>query len=322
MNRRSYLWLTAILLAVATPLDAQEPVPASTPPEASADVLALDRIASERMTVPVSIGGQGPYDFLVDTGSERSAISNELARALDLQAGTTVTVQSMTEARRTPTVVIPALKVGRRTVSGIHAPAYARRHLGAEGLLGVDTLRSQRVELDFVRLKMTVGPSKAPPMSWPSDTIVVTARNRFGHLMLVDAAFEGERVWVIIDTGAEVTVGNSALRQRLERKGRLRPMQRIGLISVTGGTIAADYTVARRVRIADAEIGNLPVAFADVVPFRKLRLTRHPAILLGMDALSMFERISLDFATRKVKLLVPAEARRSPAFAVAGRIRP
>jgi predicted aspartyl protease len=271
------------------------------------------------MTVPVRIGGHGPYDFLVDTGSERSAISHELARALELRAGTTVTVQSMTDARRTATVIIPTLKVGKRTVSGIHAPAYARRHLGAEGLLGVDTLRKQRVELDFVRLKMTVGPSRTAQASWPSDTIVVTAKNRFGHLMLVDAAFEGERVWVIIDTGAEVTVGNNALRRRLERRGRLGPMQRIGLISVTGGTMSADYTLARRLRIADAEIANLPVAFADVVPFRKLRLTEHPAILLGMDALRMFERISLDFATRKVKLLVPAEARQSPAFAVAGR---
>jgi predicted aspartyl protease len=318
MELRSGLLVIAVSLAAAQ-LHAQQPLPAPVPRGAASDVVALERTPSERMTVPVTIGGRGPYRFLVDTGSERSAIARELARELDLNAGTTVTVQSMTEARRTPTVIIPTLKVGKRTLSGIHAPAYARHHLGAEGLLGVDTLRSQRVEFDFARLEMKVGPSKAANVSWPSDTIVVTARNRFGHLMLVDAAFEGERVWVIIDTGAEVTVGNSALRQRLERRGRLGPIQRIGLTSVTGNTIAADYTVARRLRIADAEIGNLPVAFADVVPFRKLRLTKHPAILLGMDALRMFERISLDFTTRKVRMLVPAHARHPGPLAVAGR---
>jgi predicted aspartyl protease len=315
---RSRLWLVPLAFA-ATGLHAQPSLPAPIPGQGAADVVALERTASERMTVPVTIGGRGPFRFLVDTGSERSAIAHELARELGLDAGTTVTVQSMTEVRRTSTVIIPTLKVGKRTLSGIHAPAYARHHLGAEGLLGVDTLRSQRVEFDFARLEMKVGPSKAPNVSWPSDTIIVTARNRFGHLMLVDAAFEGERVWVIIDTGAEVTVGNSALRRRLERKGRLGPIQRLGLTSVTGNSIAADYTVARRVRIADAEIGNLPVAFADVVPFRKLRLTDHPAILLGMDALRMFERISLDFSTRKVRMLVPKHARHPGPFAAARR---
>ena len=313
----SRLWLIPVVLS-ATPLHAQRPLAASGH-EVGTDIVALERTASARMTVPIIIGGRGPYRFLVDTGSERSAIAHELARELGLDAGTTVTVQSMTEARRTPTVIIPTLKVGKRTLSSIHAPTFARHNLGAEGLLGVDTLRLQRVEFDFQRLEMKVGPSRAAGVSWPSDTIVVTARNRFGHLMLVDAALEGERVWVIIDTGAEVTVGNSALRRRLERKGRLGPIQKIGLTSVTGATIAADYTVARRVRIANAEIANLPVAFADVMPFRKLRLTKHPAILLGMDALSMFERISLDFATRKVRMLVPAQARHPGWLAVAGR---
>jgi predicted aspartyl protease len=279
----------------------------------------MERLASERMTVPVTIGGQGPFRFLVDTGSERSAIAHELAKALNLGAGRTVTVSSMTEVQRTATAIIPALKVGKRTISRIHAPIYARENLGAEGLLGVDTLRSQRVELDFARREMKVGPARAPAGSWPSETIVVTARNRFGHLMLVDAALDGERIWVIIDTGAEVTVGNSALRRRLERRGSLRPMQRISLVSVTGASLAADYTIARRVRIADAEIGNLPVAFADVVPFQKLQLTEQPAILLGMDALSMFERIALDFTTGKVRLLVPARARRHSNWVAAGR---
>ena len=309
------LWLltgiAAALLGVA--VAAQEPQAASE----VADTLALQRIASERLTVPVSIGGRGPYRFIVDTGSERTVISRELADNLDLGSGPVAIVHSMSEVSRIQTVVIPELEVGRRTVARIHAPALERRSLGADGLLGVDSLRSQRVELDFLRREMTVTPSREPEEHWPADTIVVTARSRFGHLLLVDASIDGERVYVIVDTGAQVTMGNNSLRRRLERKRRLGALQRIELISVTGGTFSADYTTARRVRIANAEITNLPVAFADVQPFRQLRLMNRPAILLGMDALQMFERASFDFATRQVRLLVPARSERRPATRVA-----
>ena len=315
VTRRALAGMAAALTAI--PLVAQEAAPIAAAEES--EILELDESAGDRMTVDVGIAGRGPYRFLVDTGSERTVISTELAQALGLPPGRTVIVHSMSEASRIETVVIPRLEVGRRSVDGIQAPVISRRNLGAEGLLGVDSLRKQRVELDFVRRQMTIAPSHSPQPEWREGAIVVTARRRLGHLMLVDASFEGERVWVIVDTGAQVTVANNALRRRLERRGRLGPLQRIELISVTGGTIHADYTVARRIRIADAEISNLPVAFAEVQPFRQLRLTDRPAILLGMDALQMFERASFDFATRRVRLLVPDEARLPAPTEVAAR---
>jgi predicted aspartyl protease len=302
--RASFLAALAALAASA-PLSAQAPAPAGTEPRIVVDEpidLTLDR--TERMTVPVSIDGRGPYSFIVDTGAERTVIARELARELGLAAGRTATVFSMTEESRIDTVVIPELEVGRRRVSAIHAPALERRHLGAEGLLGIDSLQSQRVELDFLRRAMTVTPARREEAPWPEGTIVVTARNRYGHLMLVDAALDGERVYVIIDTGAEVTIGNDALRRRLDRRGRLGPLRPVQLQSVTGGTLTADYGVARRIRIGGAGINNLPIAFAEVHPFRQLRLTDRPAILLGMDALQLFERVSFDFANRRVRLFV------------------
>jgi hypothetical protein len=46
--------------------------------------------------------------------------------------------------------------------------------------------------------------------------------------MLVDASFDGERIYVIVDTGSEITVANNALRQRLERRHRLGRCDRYG----------------------------------------------------------------------------------------------
>ena len=41
----------------------------------------------ERMTVPVSVQGTGPYRFLVDTGADRTAVSRDLVNRLSLAPG-------------------------------------------------------------------------------------------------------------------------------------------------------------------------------------------------------------------------------------------
>jgi len=304
----SWLACAALLLGTAAPSSAQE----AHPPES--EVPATERFgwnldASDRMTVAISIGGRGPYRFIVDTGSERTVLSRELADRLGLAAGAPVLVHSMTEVRRTTTALVPSLRIGRRRVDNIEAPLMSQHNLGADGLLGVDSLASQRVELDFISNEMRVTPSRRREMSWEGNgAILVRARSRFGRLILVDAAFDGERVWVIVDTGAEVSIGNEALRRRLQRRGRLGPTVPLEVMSVTGGTRIVDYGVARRVRIGTAEIANLPVGFADVAPFRQLGLTERPAILLGMDAPQLFDRVSLDFARREVRLQSPSAA--------------
>lgn len=298
-------WLAAVTaggLACAGPASTQAPDPAVVPPE----TLGLEVMRSDRMTVPVTIGAGGPYRFIVDTGSERTVISREVARQLRLGAGSPVRLHSMTEVSDVQTALVPALRVGRRTLSNIHAPTLAQDSLGADGLLGVDSLASQRVDFDFRTNEMTVAPSRNREARWDGDTIVVTARNRFGRLILVDASFDGERVYVILDTGAEVSIANEALRRRLQRRNRLGPTLPLELVSVTGGRMTVDYGVARRVRIGGLEILDLPVGFGDVAPFRKLNLLGRPAILLGMDALQLFERVSMDFATREVRMQLPS----------------
>jgi hypothetical protein len=46
---------------------------------------------------------------------------------------------------------------------------------------------------------------------------------------------------------------------------------------------------------------NVPIAFADVPPFKLFGLANEPALLLGTDILETFRRVSLDFRARKVR---------------------
>ena len=63
-------------------LAAEIPIPAAFPVDQE---FAYD--SSLRMTVPVRINKSAEYAFIVDTGTERTVIANELAKILDLKTG-------------------------------------------------------------------------------------------------------------------------------------------------------------------------------------------------------------------------------------------
>src|SRR3546814_20281313 len=59
---------------------------------------------------------------------------------------------------------------------------------------------------------------RARPIIRDSDAIVVTARNSAGRLILSDARLDGKRIDVIVDTGAQTSVGNLALPKLVAAK--------------------------------------------------------------------------------------------------------
>ncbi len=301
--------LAALLLSApagsqSTSGDDQEAPPAP-------EIVQLKEEAASRLTVPIRIGGRGPYNFVIDTGSERTVISDTLARSLALDPGRPVRLHSMSGVAHVETAMIPELQVSRRSIMDVNAPILRAHHIGAAGILGIDALKSQRVDFDFSKQTMKVALSQGAPSRFLDGAIVVTAQRRAGRLIMTDARLDGERVTVVVDTGSSVTIGNDALRRRLEAKGKLKTTTPIELISVTGGKILADQSVLRRMRLGAVTLEDMPVAFAQVHPFEQLKLNDRPALILGMDVLTLFRGVSVDFAQRKVHFLMPDLSMRS-----------
>jgi predicted aspartyl protease len=281
-------------------------LPVEAAPQADrADTIQLEQEYQQRLTVPIRIDGKGPYPFVVDTGAERTVISDQLARHLELAPGKSVRLHSMSGAVDVATALIPQLQMSRKRVSDIRAPMLQEQNIRASGILGIDALQSQRVDFDFAKQTMKIVPSRGVPARYLDDAIVVTARSRYGRLIMTDAELDGEKVTVVLDTGSSVSVGNEALRQQLARKGKLGATTRIELISVTGGTVLAEQTMLKKMRLGAIRLKEMPIAFAQVHPFDQLKLNDRPTMLLGMDVLSLFSRISVDFTTRKIHFLLP-----------------
>ena len=75
----------------------------------------------------------------------------------------------------------------------------------------------------------------------------------------------------------------------------------VAATGVTGKTVDLQLGNIRSLKIGSITLGNVPVAFADVPPFKVFGLNDQPALLLGTDILEAFRKISLDFAARKVR---------------------
>lgn len=275
-------------------------------------VVVADEDKANRLTVPVMINDLGPFQFVIDTGADRTVVSSEVANRLKLKTSDMATLHTMNGVDQVRTVSIPKLQVSTAIARNISAPALAERNLGADGLLGIDTLGEQRVVMDFRVPSVTVYDSaRTPEPRDPPDMIVVRARARFGQLILVDADIDGRKIYVVVDTGAQNSVANSVLRRMVSRHSRNFRTVPIALVGVTGDSTPADYTALEHVRIGGFTINNAPVAFADAHPFKKFGLSDKPSMLLGMDILRKFDRVSVDFANRKIKFLLPQEANNS-----------
>lgn len=262
----------------------------------------------QRMTVPVRLADAGPYRFLVDTGADRTSISRELVESLKLQPGQSAQLHSVTGITPVTTATIPDLRFSGDSIVSVEAPVLERGNIGADGILALDSLRSQRVKFDFRNNTMSVLRSPRKSHYDEPGTIVVRARQQNGRLVLSKARADGMDIVVVIDTGSEMTIGNDALRRRLARN--LKPdYGTVALQSVTGQMLTGEYTVLRRLQFGGVGLHQLAIVFADAHTFKQLGLDRKPAILLGMNAMRAFDSVSIDFAQKKIRLLPPgAEA--------------
>jgi predicted aspartyl protease len=294
-GRCSIAALALVLGAAATPPAVRPDAPAG------AQAMPAGEDQAARLTIPVMVNGRGPFEFLVDTGAERSVISRELAAVLKLPAGPRVTLHSTAGAEQEDTAIIDRLSFGRFEATDIRAPLLAAAGMGAPGILGLDSLHGHLVTMDFDARRFLVRTaSESLEERGPFD-VVVQGRRRFGQLVLVDADSQSFPILVILDSGAQNTVGNLALRRRLgsEKPPKDPKNSTAEVISVTGSRTQVGLDVVPRLQLGGIQLRHVPIAYADLHVFEQLHLQERPAMLVGMDVLHLFRSVTIDFRRRE-----------------------
>ena len=256
------------------------------------------RKVDTRLGVDVLVNGRGPYRFIVDSGADTSAVGLRIARDLKLPLGSQAILNGMTSRDLVDRVKIDSLTLGPTIVRNLEVPALRESDLGGDGLLGIDALVRQRLMMDFDKRLIKVEDASKPMKYNPGD-IVITARRQRGQLILTEVRASGVRLDAVIDTGTEISIGNSALRDKLlRRRAKITTVEAIG---VTGVPATLQLVRVDELQLGPVLFRDVPIAFADVPPFKLFGLANEPALLLGSDLLSTFRRISLDFRARKVR---------------------
>lgn len=153
--------LVSLLAACQYGSSARVEMPADS---AAADIpFELLGTGGAAIAVPVYLNGTGPFDFVLDTGATFTCVSDTLARRLTLPElrGQIGLGAGVAGSGRVRLVRIDSLRVGIATASDLTACTVDLSHvqaggIHAEGLLGLNFLKSFRVVLDFEREVITL----------------------------------------------------------------------------------------------------------------------------------------------------------------------
>lgn len=306
-----WLPLAASVLTALWPLPdgaAAAQSPADAPPlnqagpDAPVAVLAAQRDRHERLTVPVTINGAGPFRFLVDTGAQATVVTTRVTEALGLMPSGRATLVAMASRTSVETVALDGLEFAGRRFNALTTALLRGSDIGADGIIGLDSLQDLRVVLDF--RADTIQVEDAPGARAQGYDIVVRARRKFGQMIITDAQIDGVRIAVVIDTGSWDSIGNGALRSRL----RLRSGETFTSMDVTGTALTSTVAIAGKLSIGSMALAGVPIGFTDSPAFAAIGLADRPALILGIGNLRPFDRVAIDFGSGKILFDVPQDS--------------
>ena len=310
--RRTFVPLAATLLilvpaaaraqatgAVQSP--AIEEVVVSAPEPRYVAPTTRDRIG--RIWAPVLIDGKGPFRLVLDTGATRSAV---IQRVVD-EAGLPMRARPIRLRGVTGTALVPAahagtLEFGELVVENTTLPIVPDAFGGADGVLGSEGMRDKRIHIEFLKDRISIARSHGAPA--PAGFFTVPFKFGVNRGMRIEVMVGPVRTTALVDSGAQATVGNLALREALARRRGERDPYDEAIIGVT-----EDIQPATRVRIPSIVAGDLIVKdayilFSDLHIFEYWQLASKPALIIGMDVLGALDTLVIDYRRNELQVRI------------------
>jgi hypothetical protein len=255
-----------------------------------------------RVVVPVMVNGRGPFRFIVDTGANHSTISPGLARELGLKPAEvpSIILDGITGTAQVSFVTVDRLQAGELTIESTALPVvWAPLMAGADGILGAAGITEKSLLIDFQRNRVTI--SRRVEAAMRANSMKVHAVRMAGGLMTLETRIGAIPVRAVIDTGAERTLGNLALRNALRARrahGILATMT-----SVYGATQDVESGEIQNVPpivIDSLRISDVAIVFGEFHIFKVWGMQGLPAMIIGMDVLGTVASLSIDFKNQDV----------------------
>jgi predicted aspartyl protease len=242
--------IVAVVFSAARPAVAENPIP-------------LKIMRGIWIIVPVRINGVGPFNFLLDSGTNTTIIHREFARALQLKAVDRIELVTIAGTQIVPRSYLTEVIVGGVTALNIEALWSDLAEIRAldqniHGVLGANFLKRFNYLIDYRsgRIEFEAGNEverrlrgRRLPLVESEDRIIILA------------TAGREKLRLVLDSGAPAIVLFAAARQRLS--SNLRLAQDPSFILATDcGRQVVETAILSNLQIGDASWREVPVAIA------------------------------------------------------------
>jgi predicted aspartyl protease len=284
----------------ASPADQLQDLLVETPEPKYVAPTIRDQIG--RIWAPVLINGRGPFRLVLDTGASHSAVTALVALALGipLDQSPPVMLRGVTGSATVPTIKVNNLSVGELDMVATVLPIVPDALGGAEGILGYEGLSNKRIFIDFRHDKITISYSRDDRTGL--GFIKVPFKSLRGQLIVVGVMIDQIRVKAIIDTGGQTTIANLALRDALARHRRQLKGTPDQIVGATKDIQEGEVIPMPAIDFGSIQIKDSGVTFGDLFIFKQWDLTEEPAILIGMDALGLFDALVIDYRRHELEI--------------------
>lgn len=230
---------------------------------APADATVKIRLAQDHWpVVPVWLANEGPFEFLLDTGTNVTMLSVDLAGRLGLRPIARVTVESVDGRRLVPYGRLPEVRVGPHRVQDVEIVLTDLPHLRTlgsrvSGILGQNVLSHFNFTLDY-RKRHLAFPREGDTL--PAGSHRLMARTDEGRLVIQGQVMRGGRALrLVLDSG----VSRVLLRAGLLRPTELELSGDVGGVPAAltlSGSSALRAATVKHLALGHLTLSNVPAA--------------------------------------------------------------
>jgi len=258
----------------------------------------LDRIG--RIWAPVKINGKGPFRLVLDTSANSSAIIPSVADRLGIppQSSNKVKLIGVTGSAVVETVTVNSIEVGELDFGGGMLPVVADVFGGAEGVLGPKSFADKRIYIDFHKDLIQISKSSGKALEEGFTRVPVSLDRH--QLLSFEIRVGGVKTKAILSTGGQRTIGNASLRDALLKKAQEGKEENI--VGVTLDVAQGQSIAVPPITVGNISFRNVHITFAEPYIFEQWKLTREPAMLIGMDIIGSLDSFVIDYRMKEVDL--------------------